>query len=338
MPTIEKVFIKDLETGQTIISPFVARNKQLRGFRDKTGQYLSFQLVDRTGNIEARVWEEAEATAALFEDGDAVLVKAVVEEYQGSQQLRVEKIRKARDEEYQRQDLVPSTPKDLRELYNEVRTNLERVQNPHLQQLLQAFFSDREFVRAFIGAAGARQIHHAYRGGLLEHVVHCLRLANVVCDNYPELNRDLLLTGVLLHDIGKIDELDNELSLEFTLGGRFTGHLCLSYQRVMAQIAALPDFPEDLAMIVANMILGHHGRGEFGSPMMPKTVEAEVLHHLENLDAQASRWLTQIAKDRPTGKAWGEFLDHGLRREVYLKTPEALGLLLPDSPDPEAEG
>jgi 3'-5' exoribonuclease len=318
----------------------VAKSKQLRTFRDKPGQYLTLQLADRTGQIEARMWDDAEAAAALFEDGDPVLVKAVVEDYQGKQQLRVEKIRKARDDEYQRGDMVRSTDKDVRELFKEVRANVDRVQNPHLQQLLHAFFDDKEFIRAFAAAPGAKALHHAYRGGLIEHIVHCLRLANLVCDNYPELSRDLLLTGVLLHDIGKIDELESELSLEYTLAGQFTGHLCMGYQQVMAKIETLPGFPEDLALLVANMILGHHGRGDFGSPVLPKTVEAEILHHLENVDAQAQRWLDLIARERPTGKVWTEFFDHGLRRDVYLKTPEALGLAPPASanPGPEAAG
>lgn len=333
MATIEKIFIKDLEAGKTVTTTFVAKNKRLRDFQSKAGRYLTFQLVDQTGEINAVMWDEAEAADKLFENGDPVLVRgALGEDNRGEPQFRVERIRRAKEEEYQRSDMIRKTEKDVRELFKEIRANLDRVQNPHLQRLLHAFFDDKEFIRAFAAAPAAMKLHHAYRGGLIEHVVHCLRLANLICDNYPELSRDLLLTGVLLHDIGKLAELEGEFSPEYTLAGHLAGHLCLSYQEVMAKIATLPDFPKDLAMIVANLILGHHGKYEFGSPVLPMTVEAEILHHIENLDAQAHRWLELIAKERMTGESWTKFYDHDLRRDVYLKTPEALGLVSPDLP------
>jgi len=348
MADIKKVFISELELGQTVISVFAVRKKHLRPFQDKPGQFLELRLADRTGEIQAMMWEEAEEAAKGFAVGDPVLIRATVGEYKNKPQLVVDRIRRAKEEEYKRSDFVAGTDKDKKALFNEVLENVDRVQNPHLNRLLHAFFDDREFVRSFVWSPGAHSIHHAYLGGLLEHTVHLLRLANLVCDLYPRLNRDLMMVGALLHDIGKIQELESDVSIEYTDEGKLVGHLVMGYGLTMARIATLPDFPETLRALVGNLLLAHHGRYEFGTPILPKTAEAEVLYHLDYADSQAQRMLSATDRQKQEGPTdrWGFFYDHGERRELFLQVDEVLAqaeatpsaadeLPLPDAPPAE---
>lgn len=349
MAGIEKVFISELKSGQTVESVFAVRSKKLRPFQDKPGQFLDLRLADRTGEVQAVMWEGAEEAATHFKAGDPVWIKAVVGEYQGKPQLRVEQVRQAKEGEFKRSDFLPSTDKDRKALFNEVLENVDRVQNPHLNRLLHAFFDDREFVRAFVWSPGAQFIHHAFLGGLLEHTVHLLRLVNLVCDLYPRLNRDLMIVGALLHDVGKTQELASHVSIEYTDEGKLVGHLVMSYGLTMARIATLPDFPEDLRALVGHLLLAHHGRYEFGTPILPKTAEAEVLAHLDNADSQAQRMLSKIEREKQKDPAaqWCEpFYDHGERRELFLNVDEVMGqaeaspsgvdeLPLPDAPPAE---
>ncbi|HIE51010.1 MAG TPA: CRISPR-associated endonuclease Cas3'' [Armatimonadetes bacterium] len=337
---VEKVFVEDLTLGQTVTTVFVVRNLQLRDFRDRAGKYLDLFLADRTGEISGRVWEEAEAIAETLQRNQPVLVRGQVTEYQNRLQLNIEKIRPAREEEYNRFDFLPRTEKDVKALYNGLRATIDTLENPHLRQLLHAFFDDREFRLEFLRAPAAVTIHHPYLGGLVEHVANVLELAETLCRLYPELNRDLLLTGVLLHDIGKIREIATEFTITYTDEGRALNHLPIGFAWVREKINTLPDFPEDLRMLVGNIILGHHGRGEYGSPVLPMTVEAEALHYLENLDAQTSRWLRFIAEEKPKGERWGRLYDLNLkqRRYVFLATEEVLQAELPEPATEEGEG
>ena len=314
---MKEQFIRDLRPGDRVLSFFLVKHKQLEYFRDRTrGQFLTLVLADHTGEMLARVWEDAPQLAETFQQGQVVKVLGYVEEYLGRSQIIVRKLRPARDDEYTLDDFLPRTEKDIAALMQAVRETIDEVQNPHLRALLESFFGDEEFVAAFQRAPCARRIHHAYLGGLLEHVVEVVSLCRALCDLFPQIDRDLLLTGALLHDVGKTLEFEYATDIAYSDAGRLQGHVVLGDRLIAQRIAALPDFPAELAMRLSHMVLSHHGRYEWGSPRRPKTLEACALHYVDNLDAQVNRFIQILAARRDLSKPWTEY-DTLLKRYLY---------------------
>nr|HID12660.1 HD domain-containing protein [Anaerolineae bacterium] len=323
---MKKQFVRDLRPGDRALSFFLVRHKQLEPFRDRTrGEFLTLVLADRTGDILARVWEDGPAVAETFEQGQVVKVLGEVEEYLGRWQLIVQKIRPAKPEEYDLADMLPATERDVGEMLATVRAAMEEIENPHLRALVAYFFEDEEFVARFSRAPAARRIHHAYLGGLLEHTVEVVTLCRALLEVYPQIHRDLLLTGALLHDVGKVAEFEYETDITYSDEGRLLGHIVMSDRLVSDGIATLPDFPAELALRLRHMILSHHGRYEWGSPRRPKTLEAVALHHVENLDAQVNRFHRILASRREPEKPWTEY-DTLLRRYLYAGREEELAI------------
>jgi len=314
---MKEQFVRDLKPGDRVLSFFLVRHKQLEPFRDRTrGEFLTLTLADRTGDILARVWEDGPALAKTFEQGQVVKVLGEVEEYLGRWQVIVEKIRPAEEEEYDLADFLPATERDVEEMMGQVRDTIEEVEDPHLRALLAHFFDDPEFVARFSRAPAARRVHHAYLGGLLEHTLEVVSLCRSLLEIYPQVHRDLLLTGALLHDVGKTREFRYETDIAYSDEGRLLGHVVLSLQMVDRALATMPDFPPDLALRLRHMIVSHHGRYEWGSPRRPKTLEAAALHYVENLSAQVNRFQRIIASRRDPTRPWTEY-DTLLRRYLY---------------------
>jgi len=271
------------------------------------------------------VWEKALELAETFDEGDVIKVLGEVEEYLGRLQVIVRKLRPAKEDEYELEDFLPHTERDIEEMLTTVRETIASVENPYLRALLDKFFTDEEFVAAFSRAPAARRIHHAYLGGLLEHTVEVIALCQTVIALYPQIHRDLLLTGALLHDVGKTRELTFERDIDYSDEGRLLGHVVLSERMITERVAEIPDFPPELALRLRHLILSHHGRYEWGSPRRPKTLEACALHYIENLDAQVNRFARIIATRRDKTKPWTEY-DTLLRRYLYAGRDEELAV------------
>jgi 3'-5' exoribonuclease len=314
--------VRDLSPGDQVLGFFLVKSKDLEWFRDRTrGQFLTLVLADRTGEVLARVWERGSELAETFEEGDVIKVQGQVEEYRDRRQIKVERLRPARSEEYALEDFQPSTERDTEAMWQALKEAMEELENPHLQALCRAVFSDAEFADQFRRAPAARRVHHAYLGGLLEHVAELLVMARPLCGLYPGLDHDLLIAGILLHDIGKVREFTYEREINYSDGGRLLGHIMLSEEMLMARLALLDDFPEELALRLRHMVLSHHGRLDWGSPRRPKTLEACALHYLDNLMAQVNRFQQLIVRRPDRTKPWTEY-DTLLRRYLYAGREE----------------
>jgi 3'-5' exoribonuclease len=310
-------FAQALTPGERITGFYLARRKQLEPFRDRTkGQYLTLVLGDRSGDVIARVWENAHEVEELFNEGDILKIQGDVEEYLGRTQLIVQKLRVAQSDEYDLADFLPATERDVDAMLAEVEAVMARIANPHLAALVQSFYNDLAFRSQLAQAPATRRVHHAYLGGVLEQLTDVLKLCDAVLALYPELDSDLLLTGALLHGVGKVREYSWAQEIEYTDEGRLIGHIVLSAEMVAAAVAALPDFPTELGLRVRHMLVSQHGRYEWGSPRRPQTLEAIALHHIQDLSAQLNRFSGLLKSRRTSGQSWTEY-DRLLGRQLY---------------------
>jgi 3'-5' exoribonuclease len=303
--------------GDQIEAHVVVKRKRLQPFRNKPGQYLSLTLSDASGQIEARVWEQGETVAAGFDEGDVVSVSGNVERFQDQLQLRVSAIERVAPEEVASEQFLPPCRRDIEPLEQVLVATIESIQDQYLRSLLDTFYGDPEFMERLRGAPAAVRLHHAYRGGLLEHIVEVVSLLEVICEHYPDINRDLVMTGALLHDLGKLEELTATTMFDYTDVGRLLGHIAISDRLVCEAMDAIEGFPEQTRLMVRHIILSHHGSREMGSPEPPKTLEAMALHQIENADAQVNRVWQTITKHRDGKAHWTDW-DRLMERQFYL--------------------
>jgi len=315
-----KSFVSELKKGQVLESIFLVKEKMLA--KTKTGNpYLSLRLADRSGEVEGRVWENALDGSTLFEKDDFVKVQGEVDEFQGTLQLRILRLRKCRDEEIVVEDFLPKTFGDTEKMFVDLQGIASTVRHPFLRRLLEAFFADEGFVKKFKMAPAAKAMHHVYLGGLLEHTLAVANLLLLIGPLYRGINLDYLLTGGILHDIGKIDELAYDRTIDYTDSGRLLGHITLTVEMIDEKIRNIQGFPEVDAMQVKHMVLSHHGEYAFGSPKRPKTLEALLLHHLDDLDAKVNSFLAWIEKEKDDSSRWTSF--HRLLDRFIFKPEEA---------------
>lgn len=268
--------------------------------------YYSLSLQDKTGMIDGKVWELNNAIGH-FEAMDYIMVKGKVTNFQGNNQLNIEMIRKADEGEYQISDYMPSTKKDIDEMYDELLAMIQRVQNPYLKELaMKVFVEDKEFAKKFKIHSAAKSVHHGYIGGLLEHSVSVAKLCEQYAVLYPQLNRDLLVTTALFHDIGKAEELSAFPENDYTDEGQLVGHIVMGTIKLSKLMDEIPGFPAKLANEVKHCILSHHGELEFGSPKKPALAEALALSQADNLDAKMETFAEVIEK-KQEGQEWSGF-------------------------------
>jgi len=284
---MKKIYVKDIKAGDKVTDTFLAVEKNL-AFSQKGSPYLNVRLRDRTGDIEGRVWERATDMNKSFKKGDVVQVNSRAASYKNALQLSILDIRKTDGEEVDLRDYAPVSRFAVQDMLGDLLRYIEGVKNPHTRRLLDAFFQDEQVVEGFKLAPAAKGFHHVYLGGLLEHTVSVLKLLDLVSTHYDNLDRDLLIAGGILHDIGKIAELSSGPTFEYTDTGRLIGHIVLGVEMLNAKVATLDDFPEQLAMELRHIILSHHGTLEYGSPKRPKTLEALVIHYIDDLDAKVN--------------------------------------------------
>jgi len=277
---------------------------------------LQADVMDRTGSIEGRVWDNAEEIASLLHEAVIVKLEGEVEEFQGRLQVRVLRLRLAEANESDRADMFASTKRNVEVMMQTIDDAIEAIEDEKIKRLLLHFFGEESFRQAFSTAPAARRIHHAYLGGLLEHTYEILQLSIPLLELYPEIKHDLLVAGILLHDVGKLREFSWETDIEYSDEGRLLGHVVPGAEMVASAIKQIDEFPTELAIRIQHLILSHHGRYEWGSPRRPKTLEAIALHHLENLDGQVNRFLCLMAAARQQGRSWTEF-DYMLGRSLY---------------------
>ena len=297
---MKQCFVASLKADQNITSYFLVCEKEVRATREGKS-YLRMELGDCSGRVEARMWDNFERHAALFERDDFVKVQGRVESYRNKLQLMIEKIRPAEDHEVEAADFFAHTTEDVDLLYAKLLEFVASVENPWLRRLLDSVVLDPAIIPRLKRAPAAKVMHHAYFGGLLEHVVSLCGLCKVVLSHYPEANADLLMTGALLHDVGKLEELSYDRSIGYTDDGQLLGHIVLECESVGRKIDAIPGFPASLKTLVLHMLLAHHGRYEFGSPKLPMFREALMLHYLDDLDSKMGAVRSALASDKGEG-------------------------------------
>ncbi len=306
---MKDIYIADLagyEEGKGFDSFFLVLLKQQRSTKNNK-PYLNLILGDKTGQLEGRVWDPGDPRIARdFERGDIVKARGSVSRFDDRLQMKVDQLRKATAQEADRTDLLPTTSHDVGELWQRLRDCVESFTEPNLKLLLNTVLDDPAIAAAYREAPAAKQLHHAWLGGLLEHVVSLVTLADRVVPHYPMLHRDLLLTGVILHDIGKLRELSWQVGFEYTVEGMLLGHIEMGMELVEKTIDSLPGFPPRLKTLVLHMILSHHGKLEFGSPKLPMIPEALVLNFIDDLDAKMQAMASEFEKSAREGKAADE--------------------------------
>lgn len=285
---------------------FAAVSKQVRTNREG-GRYFALILADRTGQIDGRMWEIDDA--GEFEAGDVVKVRGEVCRFNERLQIKVEKIRRATAGQYELSDFVRQSQRNIDEMWAELQNWVASFHDPDLKALLEAFLGDVEIARALREAPAAKGLHHAWIGGLLEHILSLMGMCEQAALHYPEVNRDLLLTGVVLHDIGKLRELRWGTSFDYSLEGQLLGHITIGIGMIEQKIAAIPLFPAAKRLLVEHLVLSHHGEYEFGSPKLPMTAEAIVLHYLDNLDAKMQTVRSELARAEASGRPGEEMTE-----------------------------
>ena len=290
-------YVNELEPNKVITTSFLVHSKEIR--QKKSGElYLSLLLGDRTGDLDAKMWDNVAEVLDAFDRDDFVKVKGMVQVFHNRPQLTIHKMRRMDESEIDFADYFPSSRRDPEQMWAELRSIAQGLGNPHLKALVQAMLDDEDVARRYRRAPAAKQIHHAFLGGLIEHVLSLCALAKMVGGHYPNIDLDLLLTGVILHDIGKIYELNYERGFSYSTEGQLIGHISIAMRMVGDKLRGLPDFPPRLRTLVEHLILSHHGQLEFGSPKVPQFPEALLLHYLDDLDSKMECMRALIEGDR----------------------------------------
>ena len=294
------------QENKVVTSSFVVASKQVKA--KKNGEpYLALVLADRTGQLEAKMWDNVEEFIAVFEQDDFLKIKGLINKYKNRYQLTIHKLRLMEEAEIDYTDYLPKTTKDIGELWRTLTEFVATFQNPHLKSLVELFMADAEIAERYRNAPAAKTLHHAYIGGLLDHVVSLFRSCDLISRNYPQVNRDLLLAGAFLHDIGKIQELTYNRAFSYTTRGQLLGHMIIELEMLQAKLAKLPGFPEELKTLLEHMIISHHGQYDFGSPKLPMFPEALMLHYLDDLDSKMEAMRAHFEREAELEGPWTSY-------------------------------
>ncbi len=342
---MSKQFVAELKDRDAINSVFMVKEKALA--MAKNGKpYMNLKFMDKTGEIDGKIWDNVDELDKLFQKGDFVLIHGTASVYMGKMQLVVKKISHLEEDGVELADFIPVSPVPLAEMKAELLDIVGSLTNRYLKSLMNAFLQDPGFLGAYCKAPAAKGMHHVYLGGLLEHSLSVARLVDAIVPQYKGINRDLLVVGALLHDIGKVAELSYERAFEYTDEGRLIGHISIGVEMLTERISGIPDFPRDLAMLLKHLLLSHHGQYEYGSPKRPKTVEATVLHYLDDMDSKINGISAHIAKEQIQGSRWTShhrlynlyfFTDNGMDEEEEANLPDEQPVNIAEKPLTEPE-
>lgn len=313
-------FIEQLQPGEQISGDiYLIKQKDLRTTTNG-GLYIHAVLTDRTGQLLARIWNATQQQYDSIPEGGFLTVRGRTESYKGNLQFIVDGLRPAEVGSFDLADFIPSTERDIEEMWAEVLGILRTIKNKHLLALIKEFVEDQDIVVKFKRAPAAVQYHHAYIGGLLEHTLNVMNLATRIFGRkddsesmYPEVSRDLVLAGVFLHDIGKTAELNYDTSFSYSSAGQLVGHITQAAIWIDRKIAEVEQktgkvFPDDIQNVLTHIVLAHHGTYEFGSPRIPACAEAFAVHHLDNIDAKMQMSLQGIRDSKDEESDWTEYL------------------------------
>ncbi|MFA5073481.1 MAG: HD domain-containing protein [Nitrospirota bacterium] len=298
--------IASLKEGDWIEETYLVTSKQISTAKNGV-TYLALKLADKTGEIDGRLWDNADEAARKFEREDFVRIKGMASNYQGSLQIKMKALEKVDDSQVDIAHFLEASPQNIDEMERELQRIASSVSHEYLRKLLNAFLQDAAFMASFKRIPAAKTLHHNYIGGLIEHVLELTLLARDVSKHFPSVDVDLLTTGAFLHDIGKVRELAVKKSIEYTTEGRLLGHISLGYEMVLEKVKTLPGFPEELAMLLKHIMLSHHGEYEYGSPKRPKIREAIIINYLDDLCAKINNFDITIKKEQVSEGAWSCF-------------------------------
>jgi 3'-5' exoribonuclease len=300
---MKSIYVSDLRPNEDVTTTFLVQAKDVR--LKKTGEpFLSLTLVDKTGDIDAKMWDNVVEVVDTFDRDDFVKVKGRVQVYQNKPQITVHRLARLDDGQVDFADFFPASSRDPEEMFAELRGVVQSVHSQHLRRLLEALLDDPVIAAGYKRAPAAKSVHHAYLGGLLEHVLSLCRLAVTAAAHYPFVDLDLLIAGAVIHDIGKIDELSYQRSFRYTDEGQLLGHIVIGLRMMDDKLRGLPDFPPRLRVLVEHIVLSHHGSLEFGSPKVPLFPEALLFHFLDNIDSKMENMRFMLARDTHMEGAW----------------------------------
>jgi 3'-5' exoribonuclease len=320
-------YVNEVEPNRVITTSFLVHVKEIR--QKKSGElYLSLLLGDRTGELDAKMWDNVSEVIDTFDRDDFVKVKGLIQVFHNRPQLTIHKMRRMDVSEIDFVDYFPCSRRDSAEMWQELRGIVAGMGNPHLRGLLKAMLEDEEIAQRFRRAPAAKHIHHAYLGGLLEHVLSLCALARMTAQHYPNVDYDLLLAGVVLHDIGKIYELNFERGFSYSNEGQLLGHMAIALRMIGEKLRLFPEFPPALRSLVEHMILSHHGQLEFGSPKLPEFPEALLLHYIDDMDSKMECMRALIQNDRQVEGCFTTY-NAALARPALKKDRYLNGTVLP---------
>jgi 3'-5' exoribonuclease len=332
-------YLSDLKPNQVFTTTLLVHTKDVR--QKKSGEpYLSLLLGDRSGDIDAKMWDNVAEVMDTFDRDDFVKVKGLLQIFQNRLQMTVHKMSRVLDADVNFADFFPASTRDPMEMFAELRALVAGMHNPHLRALLDAFLNDEPLARLYRTAPAAKHVHHAYLGGLIEHVLSVCRLCHLTASHYGNVDYELLLTGAILHDVGKVAELTYDRSFGYSSEGQLLGHIVIGLRMLHEKLQQVPDFPPKLRVLVEHLIVSHHGELEFGSPKVPLFPEAMLLHHLDNLDSKMECMRALAANDRRIDGPWTGYssaLDRSiLKKEKYLEDAPPAPAPEPVAPAPSA--
>ena len=318
---MKKRFIADIKAGDRVDDVFVLAEKAMSQKRDGNN-FLNVIISDKTGDLKGVVWDNVDQIAAAVTSGDFVSIRGTVSEYRGTLQLVVKGMDRCSRDAVDPKDFLPATPRDIEGMFQRLVKITASLTTPYLKALFDAFWKDEEFVRKFKTAPAAKKMHHAYIGGLLEHTLSMTSLADKVAGHYSGIDRDLLVAGAVLHDIGKTDEFEYQFKIDYTDEGRLLNHIVIGLKMVDDKLSEIEDVPEDQIFLLKHMMVSHHGTREFGSPEPPKTIEAVLLNYIDEIDSKVNGIRDFMASEDPN-ETWTSY-HRLLERHFYMgkKDPE----------------
>lgn len=317
-----KTFIDEIRENDVVDTVFLVKEKT--SALTRTGNpYLKLKLVDRSGEMEGRIWNSVESYQEAFQKDEFVRIRGKAVSYLDRLQLNINQVERVEEKEVEIEDFFPTTQKDVEKMFQTLRGISQTVSEPHLHRLLSLFWEDEAFVTGFKKAPASKQIHHACLGGLLEHTLSVTELVLKVAPHYEGLNLDLLITATILHDLGKVEELSYSRSFDYTDRGKLLGHIVLGVERVEEKIRQILGFPEELATLLKHLLLSHHGQYLYGSPKKPMTLEAVMLHYLDDMDAKINGIHALLGRSENETSGWSAY--HPIFEQSYYRyVPERL--------------
>jgi 3'-5' exoribonuclease len=300
---VTRQYVADIKDRDPVKGVFLVKEKIMA--MAKNGKpYMNLRFMDKSGEVDAKLWDNTDALDKLFDKNDFVRVRGKASVYMNKMQVVVAEISRVPDEEVNLADFLPESPRSIGEMRQELRDVVGTLANTHLRGLMEAFLADEPLMDQYCKAPAAKGMHHVYLGGLLEHSLALVRLIRAIVPLYEGINEDLLVVGALLHDVGKIHEMSYERAFDYTDAGKLLGHITIGVELVEDKIRQVNGFPRELALLLKHMLLSHHGQYEFGSPKRPKTVEATILNYLDDMDSKINGIRTHIAKEAASSSRW----------------------------------